>query len=260
MGSRITWSRKMEVDNNDDFSQVCFRNLAAISLRSIEACDLSEEKLQNLVSSCTVSLLKKAFTLPREESDDGVLVRLPTYQTIVLPRSQHLPSSKSKTRWQKFAELKNIKKKKRSRLIWDPVINDWAPRWGKGSAKKNWKKHEESIIELKDDEDFRTVLESRRAKPEINKAKQQLHEHRNKVEAAGGRLNVLKTQLSLAPLHKSKAQHIKDILSEVNKRAAVSTASYGVFKQATPPSKKKIHRNRSSQSKRHSKKTNKTKQ
>ena len=62
----------------------------------------------------------------------------------VLPREKPAPKEEQKTKWEKFREEKGIaKKKKRSRLVFDPIQNDWVPRWGKGSIKKlaegdNW--------------------------------------------------------------------------------------------------------------------------
>jgi regulator of ribosome biosynthesis len=48
------------------------------------------------------------------------------------------------TKWEKFRLEKGIQAKgKRSRLVFDPITNDWVPRHGMGSIKKiedkyNW--------------------------------------------------------------------------------------------------------------------------
>ena len=54
------------------------------------------------------------------------------------------PKEAVKTKWEKFREEKGLpSRKKRSRLVFDPIQNDWVPRWGKGSIKRlaqgdNW--------------------------------------------------------------------------------------------------------------------------
>ena len=37
---------------------------------------------------------------------------------------------KQMTRWEKFAQEKGIKKKKRDRMVWDERTKEWKPRWG----------------------------------------------------------------------------------------------------------------------------------
>jgi len=57
--------------------------------------------------------------------------------TIILPREKPCPVEKSKTKWEKFREEKGLPpRKKRSRLVFDEITNDWVPRWGTGSIKK----------------------------------------------------------------------------------------------------------------------------
>ena len=55
----------------------------------------------------------------------------------VLPREKPCPVEKPKTKWEKFREERGMApRKKRSRLVFDPITNDWVPRWGTGSKKK----------------------------------------------------------------------------------------------------------------------------
>lgn len=64
--------------------------------------------------------------------------------SIVLPREKPCPKEDPKTKWEKFREERGLApRKKRSRLVFDEIQNDWVPRWGKGSIKKlaegdNW--------------------------------------------------------------------------------------------------------------------------
>ena len=56
---------------------------------------------------------------------------------VVLPREKPCPKEKEKTKWEKFREERGLPpRKKRSRLVFDPITKDWVPRWGKGSVKK----------------------------------------------------------------------------------------------------------------------------
>jgi regulator of ribosome biosynthesis len=64
--------------------------------------------------------------------------------SIILPREKPCPKEDPKTKWEKFREERGLApRKKRSRLVFDEIQNDWVPRWGKGSIKKlaegdNW--------------------------------------------------------------------------------------------------------------------------
>ena len=60
----------------------------------------------------------------------------------VLPREKKCPTEKPKTKWEKFREERGLAPlAKRSLLVFDPITQDWAPRWGKGSVKKIEDKH-----------------------------------------------------------------------------------------------------------------------
>lgn len=55
----------------------------------------------------------------------------------VVPTQYTLPAStddeKAKTRWQKFAEEKGIRKKKKSRMVFSEKLGKWVPRYGSRS-------------------------------------------------------------------------------------------------------------------------------
>jgi len=56
---------------------------------------------------------------------------------VVLPREKPCPKEKIQTKWEKFREERGMAhRKKRSRLVFDPITKDWVPRFGKGSIKK----------------------------------------------------------------------------------------------------------------------------
>jgi hypothetical protein len=61
---------------------------------------------------------------------------------VVLPREKPVPKAKQLTKWEKFRQEKGILEKgKRSRMVFDPISNDWVPRFGMGSIKKIQEAH-----------------------------------------------------------------------------------------------------------------------
>lgn len=103
----------------------------------------------------------------------------------VLPREKPAPVEAPKTKWEKFRlERGMAPRRKRSRLVFDPLTNDWAPRWGKDSVKKiedrhNWlmpekEKHREAGVDP-----FTYAKAEKKAKLEKHK----LAEVRNAVNA-----------------------------------------------------------------------------
>lgn len=95
----------------------------------------------------------------------------------VFPRHKKIPNIlKTKTRWEAFAASKGIQKKRRSRMVYDETKEDWVPRWGARSIKKN-KEKENWAIELKpeqgnDADPFREKGLNKELKKEQEKLKQ----------------------------------------------------------------------------------------
>ena len=62
---------------------------------------------------------------------------------IVLPREKPIPKPKPLTKWEKFRLEKGLPtRKKRSRMVYDPITKDWVPRFGFGSVKQIEAKHD----------------------------------------------------------------------------------------------------------------------
>lgn len=104
----------------------------------------SKEKndyLLNLTRDNTQLLLNKVWELPTERIEEAIVVKLPQ-QRFVLPRSKPVPKPKPLTKWQEFAKLKGIQKKKNSKLSWDEQLQKWVPLYGYKKAiaekAKNW--------------------------------------------------------------------------------------------------------------------------
>uniref|UniRef100_A0A0G4GRQ3 Ribosome biogenesis regulatory protein n=1 Tax=Chromera velia CCMP2878 TaxID=1169474 RepID=A0A0G4GRQ3_9ALVE len=159
------------------------------------------------------------------------------------PAQTSLPKEKPKTRWEKFAESKNIQKQKRGRLVWDDMTNDWVPRYGSKSAKNQELKA--PIMEMKASDDPNEDPWSKKRKERaLAKAKQKMREVRNVVEGAGEKLPTGVANLNADVQNRKKG---KDNLKEASRRAQISTASYGRFdkeargeKKETQPKKRKV--------------------
>lgn len=120
--------------------------------QSYEKCSAKEFSKRTASNLCT--LFKQLYELKKvqdaKHGPDGEILEFTKSQFLidmpealqVLPREKPCPDSKPKTKWEKFrAERGMAPRPKRSRLVFDPISNDWAPRWGKDSVKKVADKH-----------------------------------------------------------------------------------------------------------------------
>merc|ERR1719356_1150037 len=165
------------------------------------------------------------FELPKEKLEVGQAAVLPNDEVFKLPRQKPVPKEKPKTRWQQFMEDRNMRKRKRSRLVWDEASGDWKPRWGYKSAKKTKEAGQMGIYEVKQGEDPNSnPFERMKAEKRLQMAKQKMREVRNKVEAHGGKIRA-----SVPDLAAGGAKRGGDGLREALKRAQVSSGSRGKF-------------------------------
>ena len=101
--------------------------------------------LNELTKNNINTFYQQIFTFYKSQAESEVpySLDLPAGD-IALPRYQPLPKEKGLTKWEKFRKEKGIApRKKRSRMVFDEITDDWVPRWGKGSIKKiedqhNW--------------------------------------------------------------------------------------------------------------------------
>ncbi|KAL4490809.1 hypothetical protein ABPG72_021863 [Tetrahymena utriculariae] len=158
-------------------------------------------------------------------------LKLPNKVT-VFPRQKPIPKEKPLTRWQKFAKEKGIEKKRRGRMVWDDNVQDWVPRWGAYSVKKNEDKFT-PIMEHKagtdpyEDPFLRKSLEKR-----LTKEKQKMNEIRNKLEAKGYDANkVMKNsdKEDKKAASKKKLKGDKKLLQKQLQVAQNSTRSMGTY-------------------------------
>uniref|UniRef100_A0A0A9EWS3 Ribosome biogenesis regulatory protein n=1 Tax=Arundo donax TaxID=35708 RepID=A0A0A9EWS3_ARUDO len=69
------------------------------------------------------------FALPPNEDRDGPIVRMPP-PTTRLPREKHLPKPKPPTKWEQFAKMKGITKRKKNKREWDEQTQTWKRTYG----------------------------------------------------------------------------------------------------------------------------------
>ncbi|KAG2458410.1 RRS1 protein, partial [Polypterus senegalus] len=164
----------------------------------------------------------KCGKLPTERVQEAVVAKLPEPQTR-LPREKPLPKPRPPTKWEEFAKLKGIRKKKKTNLVWDDVHKEWRRRWGYKRAKddtKDW------LIEVPESADPNEDQFARRMKAKKERvAKNELNRLKN---IARGQ----KVSVQVPTKDQSKAE-----LGKAMQLARISTASVGKFQDKLPKEK-----------------------
>ncbi|KRX21435.1 Ribosome biogenesis regulatory -like protein [Trichinella nelsoni] len=98
----------------------------------------TEMAVMNKVRESVQLMANKLWELPTQRIEDAIVVELPA-PTSRLPREKPIPKKAPPTKWEEFAKMKGIQKRKRTRMIWDEAAQDWKPRWGYNRANDNTK-------------------------------------------------------------------------------------------------------------------------
>lgn len=85
--------------------------------------------LAELAREHTQNLYNKLFMLETEAVESGRVAHLPE-PTTRLPRAKPVPKVREPTKWEQFAKLKGIKKKKKAFLVYDENHDEYRRRWG----------------------------------------------------------------------------------------------------------------------------------
>ncbi|KAF1555097.1 hypothetical protein FQV10_0014525, partial [Eudyptes schlegeli] len=166
---------------------------------------------------------------PRREALLRALARdntqlLPAFR---LPREKPPPRPRPPTRWEQFARLKGIRRRKRTSLVWDEQAREWRRRWGYrragGDPARAWLAEVPEGADPEEDQFARLRREKRErvARNELNRLRNLARAHR----AA--------TAVPAAPLHPTGHQN-REELAHVARVARVSTASLGRFQPRLP--------------------------
>lgn len=223
-------------------------NMACFDPAPIDATVYDDaEKMKQLARDNCQLIVNAIWALPRKTLDgEGdnyeIVVDLP-WPTHVLPRAKPLPKERKKTRWEKFAESKGIKKKtKRSRMKYDEERKEYMPVYGMGSS-KNVDEKNTWVIEAKagmnmDEDPFDAMKQKRKEKIQ----KQKDREERNVREAQEQTAIKKKGRLtSVQPTKKISGEQLKKDVEHAISSTQRSTASLGKFDKVLPgePQKKK---------------------
>ncbi|KAF2717172.1 ribosomal biogenesis regulatory protein [Polychaeton citri CBS 116435] len=105
----------------------------------LPTADDKEAILAATARDCAQALVNQLLTtcqINRDNPDQALQIALPQVTT-PLPREKPVPKDKEKSKWQRFAEKKGIKPKRRDgNLKFDDAKGEWAPKYGyKGSRR-----------------------------------------------------------------------------------------------------------------------------
>ncbi|OMJ09091.1 Ribosome biogenesis regulatory protein-like protein [Smittium culicis] len=189
-----------------------------------------ETLLKENTRDITQLLVNELFSLPTTVTQEGVLATLPDPKHTI-PREKPVPKDVPLTRWEKFAKLKGINKKKKDRMVYDDATGELRPSWGyKGMNKKE---ESEWLIPIKSTSfgdnsvDVRKDLASKRKENiEKNNKRKQRNVEEAYPKAAKAKLDAAKSkQLAATNDRAAKKKQLKQsiVLSKV------STASMGKF-------------------------------
>jgi regulator of ribosome biosynthesis len=103
---------------------------------------------------------------------------------IVTPREKPIPKEKPMTKWEKFRLERGLPaREKRSRMVFDPISNDWVPRWGHNSKKAIEEKHNWLMMDKPDSEGTNPFTKLKQEK-KLQKEKEGLKHLKNEIYAA----------------------------------------------------------------------------
>ncbi|XP_034562617.1 ribosome biogenesis regulatory protein homolog [Notolabrus celidotus] len=205
-------------------------NLLASDKNRIEPRDFRDQKkdefLLALARDNTQLLINEVWKQPTERVQEAIVAKLPD-PTTPLPREKPPPKPRAPTKWEEFAKLKGIQKKKKTNLVWDETAKEWRRRWGYKRVNDGTKEWLIEVPETADpnEDQFakRTTAKNERvAKNEFNRLKNIARAQKVKVPGVG-----------LA----TKTQQSKDELSRAVSVARTSTASAGRFQDTLPKEK-----------------------
>lgn len=197
-------------------------NLLACDKNRIESRDFRGQKkedfLRGLARDNTQLLINEIWKLQTERVEEVIVAKLPE-QTTRLPREKAPPKPRPPTKWEQFAKLKGIQKKKKTNLVWDETAKEWRRRWGYKRAKddtKDW------LIEVPETADPNEDQFAKRVKAKKERvAKNELNRLRNIARAQKAKV----PGVGLLP----KTRQSKDELAKAVSVARTSTASAGRF-------------------------------
>lgn len=205
-------------------------NLLACDKNRIESRNFRQKKKEDFLLSLardnTQLLVNEIWKQPTERVEEVIVAKLPDPKTS-LPREKPPPKPRPPTKWEQFAKLKGIQKKKKTNLVWDETAKEWRRRWGYKRANDDTK---EWLIEVPETADPNEDQFSKRVKAKKERvAKNEFNRLKNIARAQKVKI----PGMGLTP----KTQQSKDELSRAVSVAKSSTASLGKFQDRLPKEK-----------------------
>ena len=151
-------------------------NMAAFDITSIDPSEIFKITLQN-----SKKLLEKLQALEKEQNDEGEFLILPK-PIMKIPRERKPPEQKPLTKWEKYRVQSGLgRRKKRSRLVYEPTVDGYVPRYGSYSIKK-LKSKQNAIVEEKNGENPMEKISQTKS---LEKFEQKKREIKNNFIAEG---------------------------------------------------------------------------
>jgi len=222
-------------DLNYDLYNLAAQN--AHTLRSEDNTDKLEKMLVDNTQRAVQLLMKKLFELPTEIIEIGPVAILPNPFTAI-PREKRIPDPKPETKWEKFAKDKGIKNKKRDRMVYDEVDQQYKPRYGYKRANNGIE--DIPIVEIKPGDDpykdpWTEEKQSKRQKIEKNQKQQVKNILRAKGKKGGQTLSYDPSKIPGIPVDmKGDKKRGKEGVRRTLQLAQHSTASMGRFDESLP--------------------------
>jgi len=205
-------------------------NLLASDPNDLNARDLKSnpnDYLKSLTRDNTQLLFNLVWTLPFERIDDVVIAKL-SKPTFLLPREKPVPKPKPLSKWETYAKQKGVVKRKKTKLVWDEIVNAWVPRFGFRRAvaqhEKDW------VLEVPQNADpFEDQFEKKTEAKSERVAKNELQRLKNIARSR----NVKVPTTGLVPTEKPTRNELHQAMHV----AKAATASLGKFQEKLPKEK-----------------------
>merc|ERR1719462_150128 len=214
-----------EIDPNVDLGNLLVEDVNSFDNATYHQS--REECLIDMARDSAQILFNKIWELPTERKEDAVLAKLPA-PTTILPREKPVPKPRPETRFEKFAKMKGMTKRKKDKLVYDEQTGKWKRRHGYDKAndkEKSWlmpyKKNEDSSVDL-----FEKQAEAKKERV----AKNELQRLRNLARASG-----MKKVPGIGATPSEKPSKLE--LGRQFLTAKKATASIGKFENKLPKEK-----------------------
>lgn len=190
-----------------------------------------ESYLKNLTRDNVQVLFNKIWELPTERRDGDIVVKLAA-GLYKLPRAKRLPKPRVPTKWEQFAKVKGIQKKRKntSKLSWDDQLRKWVPLYGfrraQAQREKDW------VLEVPQNADPMEDQFAKKADAKTERvAKNELQRLRNIAKAR--KVKIPRGGVAVGVVENGTAKELQAAVTI----SRASTASMGRFQRRLPGEK-----------------------